>query len=535
MARHWHNFVSLTTHLSSADPTPHARDFFHFSVTLWETWRLYNKRDNVELDSVVGKSVIGIDFQSAAAASERRSETDAALAQASYAFFSGRYSNSRNAEVIKKLLDDTMSATGLPYDATSVGARVGTAVYEWALQDGACEHDTPQYECSDPVRKYVTKNPDRFNPLWTGVGGLRDPSHWQRLKMGEFTDKSDYTVKGYPDFVTPHWGFVRPFALTDEHARLDVNWQPRANYTTFDGVYFDPGPVPMWGPSDSATHAEFVGNHTTVAKCVAWNDVEDGLEWNVSPGSHALGTNNVFGHTVGCDMNMSLACANVGVGHEFNPATLEPYSANVVKRGDYLRVMSEFWERQFWQKGPESDSPIRHWNWMLDHYVFDSPQFSFRWGGLGAPLDRQEFEIRSYLLLNGGLHDAGVAVWGVKRKYDSSRPVTAIRFLASIGQSTNKSAANYHPGAIPLIAGLSRNLQPSDVCVANCGNYSPNEIGFQEGALMYLGFDRIGETIVRSWRPTQNNGIFGVGWYIGGTTGTRSGVRRLSRRRSPAT
>jgi hypothetical protein len=476
---------------------------------------LFNKRDNVVLDSVVGKDIIGVEFQWVSDPAARRVATDQALAQASYAFLSGRYSMSRNSEPIKVLIDGTMNATGLTYDESSVGARVGTAVYKWALNDGACEQDVPQFECSDPARKYVTKNPDRFNPLWSGVGGLRDPSHWQRLKMGEFTDKSDYTVKGYPDFITPHWGFVRPFALRDEHAKMTVDGKPRTGYTTFDGVYFDPGPPPMWGPSESKTHAEFVGNHTTVAKCGSWLDVEDGLEWNVSPGNHALGSNNVFGSTVGCDMNMSLACANVGTGHEFNPATQEPYAANVVKRGDYLRVLSEFWERNFWQKGPDSDSPIRHWNWMLDNYVYDSPLYQFRWGGVGAPIDRQEFEVRSYLLLNGGFHDAGVAVWGIKRKYDSSRPVTALRFLTSIGQSTNKSAANYHRGAIPLIEGLSRNLQPEDICVGQCGNYSIDEIGYLEGPFKYLGFDNIGKTIIRTWRPTQNNGIFGVGWYMG--------------------
>ena len=32
-----------------------------------------------------------------------------------------------------------------------------------------------------------------------------------------------------------------------------------------------------------------------------------------------------------------------GQGHEVNPITGEPYEVNMVPRGDYARVISEFW------------------------------------------------------------------------------------------------------------------------------------------------------------------------------------------------
>jgi hypothetical protein len=495
MARHWHEAVSRTTHLSSADPTQHARDFFHFSLTLWETWRLFNSGGSVVDDDDVLRDISAPTLDS----TERRNATDAALAQAAFAFLNRRYAASRNAAAITDLLAAAMNETGVVADETTVGARVGAAIHEWALTDGACE-DT-QYACSEKV--YETKNPDLMNPLWSGVGALRDPSRWQRLKMGVFTDKSDVTISGYPDFTTPQWGRVRPFAMA-KPAGADV--------------VFDPGAPPMWGPNGkSNSHAEFVGNHTVVAKCSSWNDPDDGVDWSISPGDHALGANTRFGATVGCDVNMSLPCANEGVNHQFNPVTQQPFAANRVRRGDYLRVMSEYWERMFWRTGPESDSPTRLWNWLLDRVVLDDADFDFRWAGASsdAALDRQEFEVRAYLLLNGGMHDAAIAAWAIKAKYDSARPVSALRFMASLGQSSNKSAVNYHVGAMPIIADLTRVVSPADVCESRCGNYSLEERGFLPGPLFYFGMHSIGKTMIRAWRAQTNTGVYGVGWFLG--------------------
>jgi hypothetical protein len=46
-------------------------------------------------------------------------------------------------------------------------------------------------------------------------------------------------VDGYPNFTTPHWGLVRPLALTTDDARLRLDGTPRDNYdaNNFDGLY----------------------------------------------------------------------------------------------------------------------------------------------------------------------------------------------------------------------------------------------------------------------------------------------------------
>jgi hypothetical protein len=50
--------------------------------------------------------------------------------------------------------------------------------------------------------------------------------------------------------------------------------------------------------------------------------------------------------------------------------------------------------------------------------------------------------VKLYFALNGALHDAAVATWGAKRKYQSVRPISMIRQLAFNGQ-------------LPLVPGLA--------------------------------------------------------------------------------
>ena len=45
-----------------------------------------------------------------------------------------------------------------------------------------------------------------------------------------------------------------------------------------------------------------------------------------------------------------------GNGHQINPFTGEAYEPNIVPRGDYGRVVAEFWA-----DGPDSETPPGHW------------------------------------------------------------------------------------------------------------------------------------------------------------------------------
>jgi hypothetical protein len=89
----------------------------------------------------------------------------------------------------------------------------------------------------------------------------------------------------------------------------------------------------------------------------------------------------------------------------------------------------------------------------MANYVVDRKQFERRWRGRGASLDALEFDVRLYLALNGALHDAAIAAWGVKFHYDYVRPITAIRWMAGLGQSSDSTLPNYHPFGLQLVFG----------------------------------------------------------------------------------
>ena len=48
------------------------------------------------------------------------------------------------------------------------------------------------------------------------------------------------------------------------------------------------------------------------------------------------------------------------------------------------------------------------------------------------------------------MHDAAIAAWSIKGWYDYIRPISAIRYMAERGQSSDTSLLNYDPGGILL-------------------------------------------------------------------------------------
>ena len=80
-----------------------------------------------------------------------------------------------------------------------------------------------------------------------------------------------------------------------------------------------------------------------------------------------------------------------------------------------------------------------------------------RTSGSGAPAprsDRLEWDTKLYLALNGAVHDAAIAAWGLKGHYDSARPISLIRYMGGKGQSSDPSQPAYDPEGLPLEPGL---------------------------------------------------------------------------------
>ena len=70
------------------------------------------------------------------------------------------------------------------------------------------------------------------------------------------------------------------------------------------------------------------------------------------------------------------------------------------------------------------------------------------------PVDRLQWDVKLYLALNGAVHDAAIAAWGLKGHYDSVRPISMIRYMGGLGQSSDPTLPSYDKEGLPLVPGL---------------------------------------------------------------------------------
>jgi hypothetical protein len=252
-------------------------------------------------------------------------------------------------------------------------------------------------------------------------GPMNDPNRWQPLALDFQVSQNGIPIPGkVQKFVGSQWNHVAPFALT----RSDPG-----------DVYIDPGPPPQLG---GVGDAEYKAGNVELVLFSSQLDPADPTMLDISPaswGNHPLGTND-------------------GHGYPVNPVTGRPYAPQFVKRADFARVLAEFWA-----DGPESETPPGHWN-TIANYLSDQPSTVKRIGGTGPVVNDLEWDVKAYLALNGAVHDAAVACWGVKRKYDSVRPISQIRTMADRGQSSDPTWPSYDPNGLPLVPGLIEVITP---------------------------------------------------------------------------
>ncbi len=298
-----------------------------------------------------------------------------------------------------------------PATPAGLGNRIHATVSAWYFNDGARQ---AQAYADYPVGAggYVSVNPY----LVTGFPGTNtvDVNRWQPLAIANAVDQNGFPIGPLQTYAGAQWLGVRPFALG-----RNLNSQP----------WIDPGPQPrLGGVGDAQFRAEVV----EVIRRSSELTPDDGATMDISPGGFG---NNTLG-------------ANDGTGHPLNPATGLPYAANFVKRGDFARVLSEFWA-----DGPNSETPPGHWN-TLANAMTEHPSFVKKIGGVGPVLDDLEWDVKLYFRLNAAVHEAACAAWSIKRYYDGGRPISYIRYMGQLGQSTQTAGPSYHPNGLPLVPGL---------------------------------------------------------------------------------
>jgi hypothetical protein len=433
VARQWDEEALSAIRIDLPRPPVHARNLFDLSVAMWDAWAAYDATADPYL------------HRETPASSDPERDRAIAISFAAYRVLTHLYALSVNAPVTRARLDARMYALGFDTGFVStagdapaaVGNRIAAAVVAHGLADGSNEAhnyvDTAYAPVNEPL---IVKLPGTV---------MTDPNRWQPLALDFQVSQNGIPIPGkVQKFVGSQWNDVAPFALT----RTDSS-----------AVYIDPGPPPQLG---GVGDDEYKAGSVEVVRLSSELDPGDGAVLDISPaswGNNPLGTNDGHGYTV-------------------NPVTGQPYASQVVLRADFGRVLAEFWA-----DGPESETPPGHWN-VLANYVADHPATVKRLGGVGAVVDDLEWDVKTYFALNGALHDAAVACWGVKRKYDSVRPISQIRHMGGLGQSSDPLGPSYDPNGLPLVSGLIEVITPE--------SSAPGER--HEALAAYVG-----EIAIRAW------------------------------------
>ena len=106
----------------------------------------------------------------------------------------------------------------------------------------------------------------------------------------------------------------------------------------------------------------------------------------------------------------------------------------------------------------QTQNTTGHWFTILN-YVSDHKDFEIKFEGIYPVTDLNG--ILNPILSRGSYDDAAISAWGIKGFYDYVRPITAIRYMADLGQSTSSNKPNFHPNGIKLVEGLIELVGPT--------------------------------------------------------------------------
>lgn len=451
VARRWDEALLDAIRRALPNPAVHARNLYHLSAAMWDAWATYDPTAH------------GVFFLEKHSASDVTAARNEAISYAAYRVLTSRYVKAVGGADSLSEFADVMDSLCYPLDVTTtagdspaaIGNRIAKTVTETALNDGS--NQANGYAAPD----YAPVNP----PLVVAQSGttMLDPNRWQPLQLAHMISQNGIPIEnGVQQAIAPHWGHVRSFALPAAGA---------------DGVPIDPGPPPLLG---TATDQAYKDAAVAIIRYSSALDSTSGETTDISPG--AFGGNNLG--------------TNDGHGHALNPATGQPYPPDVVKTGDFARALTEFWA-----DGPKSETPPGHWN-VIANSVSDELDPDLRIAGSGPRIDRLQWDVKLYLALNGAVHDAAIAAWGLKGHYDSVRPISMIRYLGGRGQSSDPSGPAYDPEGLPLVPGL--------IEVVTAETTAP---GGRHAAL--TGHE--GEIAIRAWQGNPadpKTETSGVGWIL---------------------
>ena len=486
-ARRWNEVLLQAIRNDFARPTVHARNLFHISVAMYDAWATYDEdatgwllaREQAEYECAFNTKMESGNPEAAQAE---------AASYAAYRLIRHRFQDSpgtsaitRDANTLMEFLGYDIKETSATVEAGSpatLGNYIASCYIDMGYEDGSNESGSYENQHYEPV------NPPLL-PHEPGNPDIEDLNRWQPLTLEEAIDQSGNVTDSTPTFIGAEWGNVWSFALQDEVAE-DYE-RDGETYT----VYHDPGEPPQHGGDLDDLYK---WGFSLVSIWGSHLDPEDGVNWDISPAN----IGNVEDYPTEFedfeDFYDLLEGGDPGTGYDMNPATQLPYDPQVVPRGDYGRVLAEFWA-----DGPDSETPPGHW-FVILNTVNEHPELVRKFKGEGEELGVLEWDIKAYLMLGGAMHDSAISAWSNKGWYDYIRPVSAIRAMADLGQSSDENAASYSPDGIPLEEGFIELVDGSDPLAGEDGEH-------------------VGKIKLYTWRgpdvvedPAED--VAGVGWIL---------------------
>ena len=445
VARQWIEMTLASIRHDFSRPTVHARNLFHISSAMWDAWSVFDAEATPYL---LGQTVDDFacdfsDFPVDPDALVAEAEREKAMSYAACRILEHRFNNAPGWPALQsafplhlELQGLDPAFTGTDYsggDGRALGNAIAECYIEFGAQDGANEANDYASQHYVPVNPATQITPYTFEMP-------EDMNRWQPIEFAIFEDQSSNIIESTtPEFITPEWGNVTPFSLTED----------QATYHLRDGntyrMYLDPGPPPLWDDQGSVISDQYANAFAMTAIWSAHLDPDNATIWDISPASIGNRENLPTNYDEAIEFYDFLNGGSESPGHPVNPSTGQPYQPNMVPRADYARVLAEYWA-----DGPESETPPGHWFTILN-YVMDQPEFERRYAGQGDVLNELEWDIKAYFSLGGAMHDAAVATWSIKGWYDFIRPLSAIRAMGVLGQRSDPNLPGYHPGGLPLV------------------------------------------------------------------------------------
>lgn len=511
VARLWNEIVLQGIRGDESRPTVHARNLFQISAAMYDAWAVFDPEASCYF---LGQTHRGfhipypIDFK--INQNELENEREKAISHAAFGLIKHRFEESIGWRIVRAKSLELMAELGFDPEfvstdytidgAGALGNYIAEQIIQFGFVDGSNELNnyTP--------RHYSPSNGPVINNQ-PGTNNIVDPNKWQPIQFADISFLGQgvgpvFQPGGIPDFVTPEWGQVYSFAIEDKD--LTTYMVEGEEYM----VYHDPGPPSLFDSLDIRNNEGYKWGFELTAKWSSHHNPNDGIIWDISPNSIGNIQMDDFPKTLEEYKNFYLKDGgDVGSGYLLNPITNNPYTPQMVPRGDYSRVLAEFWA-----DGPESETPPGHW-FVILNYVNDHPQNPKLYKGTEA-MSNLEWDIKSYFSLGGAVHDAAISAWGIKGYYDYVRPMSAIRFLTELGQSSQEDLFNFNPFGITLDDDL---IRVSDTVIQiRSWNGRNRGVSWVDG---------------RNWRPYQRANFLTppfAGYVSGHSTFSRAAARLLT-------